>query len=275
MRNLLQLIIRYHFFILFLLLEVLSFLFVIRYNHFQRASFNSFATSVEGYVYDRFGGLKAYLDLRTINQNLERENNVLLNEIDRLGRITANPDQQTTESTGRRQFLYRSAKVINNSVNRPFNFITVDKGSMHGIKPEMAVISSEGVVGIVFSVSRHFSTVLPVLNQNFGLSSKLKKNNYFGSLHWTGSAVDVAELSAIPGHVDVSLGDTIVTSGYSSIFPADVLIGTVSEINTEDPSFHTIKVKLSVNFRKLAYVNIIENLLLEEQLNLENTQSDD
>ncbi len=275
MRNLLQLIIRYHFFILFLLLEVFSFLFVIRYNHFQRASFNSFATSVEGFIYERFGGLKAYLDLRTVNQNLSRENNVLLNEIDRLGRITALADQQSVESTGRRQFLYRSARVINNSVNKPFNFITVDKGSMHGIEPEMAVTSSEGVVGIVFSVSNHFSTVLPVLNQNFGLSSKLKKNNYFGSLHWTGSAVNEAELSAIPGHVDVSVGDTVVTSGFSSIFPADVLIGTISQISTEDQSFYTIRVKLSVNFRKLAYVNIIENLMLEEQLNLENTQSDD
>lgn len=269
MRNLLQLIIRYHFFILFLLLEIISFLFVFRYNHFQRASFNNFATSVEGYVYERFGGMKAYLDLRTINQNLIRENNVLLNEIDRLGRITAHPDQQLAESTGQRQFLYKSARVINNSVNRPFNFITVNKGSMHGIQPEMAVTSSEGVVGIVFSVSRHFSTVLPVLNQNFGLSSKLKKNDYFGSLHWTGTAADEAELSAIPGHVDVAIGDTVVTSGYSSIFPADVLIGTVSEINTEDQSFYTIKVKLSVDFRKLSYVNIIENLLLEEQLNLE------
>jgi rod shape-determining protein MreC len=275
MRNLLQLIIRYHFFILFLLLEVLSSFFVFRYNHFQRASFNSFATALEGFVFDRLGGLRNYMDLRTINQNLSRENNILLNEIDRLGRNSPSPDQQPAEPEGSRQWLYKPARVINNSVNKPFNYITADKGSMHGIRPEMAVISSEGVVGIVFSVSRHFSTVLPVLNQNFRLSSKLEKNNYFGSLQWTGPGTDEAQLLDIPGHVDVSVGDTVVTSGYSAIFPDGILVGTVSRVSAEEQSFHTIGVKLSVDFRKLSYVNIIENLLLEEQQNLENPGSDD
>lgn len=275
MKNLFQLIIRYHFFLLFLLLEVLSFFFIISYNHFQRASFNSFATSIEGYFYRTFGGISAFLDLRDINDDLRHENNLLLNENDRLKTLVERRGMNPDTSASARRYLYIPARVINNSVNKAFNFITLDKGERDGVAPEMAVVSPEGVVGIVFSVSRHFSTVLPVLNLNFRLSSKLKKNEYFGSLHWPGPPAGEAELSDLPGHVNVVIGDTVVTSGYSSIFPEGILVGTVTDFSREEGSFQSIRIRLSVDFRKLTYVNIIGNLEQEEQLELENNRDND
>lgn len=275
MKNLFQLIIRYHFFLLFLLLEGMSFFFVIRYNHFQRASFNSFATSIEGYFYRTFGGVSAYLDLKEINDGLRHENNLLLNENDRLRALIERSGMNPDTSASERRYRYIPARVINNSVNKSFNYITLDRGERDGIAPEMGVVSPDGVVGIVFSVSRHFSTVLPVLNLNFRLSAKLKKNEYFGSLHWTGPPADQAEFTDLPGHVNVAIGDTVVTSGYSSIFPEGILVGTVTDFTREEGSFQAISVRLSVNFRKLTHVNVIGNLVQEEQMELENNKVND
>jgi rod shape-determining protein MreC len=174
-----------------------------------------------------------------------------------------------------RQFLYSQARVINNSVNKEFNFITINKGSLHGVRTEMAVSSPEGVVGIVFSVSKHFSVILPVLNRNFRLSAKIKRNNYFGSLTWPGGSPEQAILTDIPYHVALNIGDTIVTSGYSAIFPEGLMVGTIAEYSRQEGNFNTITARLSVDFRNLEYVYLIDNLLYQEQVNLENNPDND
>jgi rod shape-determining protein MreC len=275
MRNLLQLIIRHHFFLLFLLLEGLAFFLLIRYNHFQRASFTVVTNSFQGFLFNRFGGVRDYFALRKINEDLVKENTLLKNQLDSWQKKTDLSRQQTVEWTAGRQFLYSQASVINNSVNKEFNFITVNKGSLHDVNPEMAVTSPEGVVGIVFSVSRHFSVVMPVLNRNFRLSAKIKKNNYFGSLLWPGESPDEAVLMDIPYHVRLEIGDTIVTSGYSAIFPEGLVVGIISGFNRLEGNFYRINVRLAVDFRNLEYVYLIDNLLYEEQVILENNQDDD
>ena len=275
MRNLLQLIIRNHFSLLFLLLESLSFFLLIRYNHFQRASFTAVTSSVQGFLYTRLGGVRDYFALRKINEELVKENTLLKNQLDSWQKRTDLSQQQTVEWTASRQFLYSQARVINNSVNKEFNFITVNKGSLHDIKPEMAVTSPAGVVGIVFSVSRHFSVVMPVLNRNFRLSAKIKKNNYFGSLVWQGESPDEAVLTDIPYHVRLEIGDTIVTSGYSAIFPEGLTVGTISDFNRLEGNFYRINVRLAVDFKNIEYVYLIDNLLYDEQVTLESYQDDD
>lgn len=275
MRTLLQFIIRHHLVFLFLLMEIFSFTLIFRYNRYQRAGVLNFSSSVQGYTYSKVFKFKEYLNLYKINQELVNENNLLRNQLDHYKQITRNsPVMDETHFPGRK-FTYIPARIINNSVNKQYNFLTLDRGKNHGVKPEMAVISSEGIVGVVYAVSGNFSTVISLLNRDFRLSAKIKKNNYFGSLTWEGISPHTALLSEIPYHVNVQRGDTIVTSGYSTIFPEGLLVGTVSAFEVKESNFFRIDVELSEDFNQLTHVYIINNLLIEEQSTLEEQFSDD
>jgi rod shape-determining protein MreC len=275
MRTLLQFIIRYHLFFLFLLMEVFSFTLIFKYNRYQRAGILNFSSSVQGFAYSKVFKFREYLNLYKINQELVNENNLLHNQLDNYKQIVRNSPVMDETSFPGRKFTYIPAMIINNSVNKQYNFLTLDRGRNHGIKPEMAVISSEGIVGVVYAVSGNFSTVISLLNRDFRLSAKIRKNNYFGSLTWEGISPHTALLSEIPYHVNVQKGDTIVTSGYSAIFPEGLLVGTVSAFEVEESNFFRIDVELSEDFNQLTHVYIINNLLNEEQLNLEEQFSDD
>ena len=275
MRTLLQFIIRHHLVFLFLLMEIFSFTLIFRYNRYQRAGVLNFSSSVQGYAYSKVFKYKEYLNLYKINQELVNENNLLHNQLDHYKQITRNsPVMDETHFPGRK-FTYIPARIINNSVNKQYNFLTLDRGKNHGVKPEMAVISSEGIVGVVYAVSGNFSTVISLLNRDFRLSAKIKKNNYFGSLTWEGISPHTALLSEIPYHVNVQRGDTIVTSGYSTIFPEGLLVGTVSAFEVEESNFFRIDVELSEDFNQLTHVYMINNLFIEEQSTLEEQFSDD
>lgn len=269
MRNLLRLIIRYHFFFLFLLLEAISLLIVVQNNSFQRSRFIGMSRSVEGFFYETFGGIRDYLILRQTNRDLQMENALLRNRMDDLNRKLEASSESGYDSVPRRQFSYIPALVINASTNKQFNYITLDKGRHHGIEPEMAVVSPRGVVGVVYAVSGNFSTVIPMINRDFRLSAKILRNGYYGSLSWTGSGYDMAILEEIPFHVDLHRGDTIVTSGYSAIFPEGILAGTVHDFEAGEGNFYTIAVDISVDYKNLSQVYVIRNLLRDEQLQLE------
>ncbi len=275
MRNLLRFIIRYHFFFLFLLLETISIILIVQHNNYQKAQFINFTETLQGSFYEAFGGIREYLSLRQTNRELYMENTLLRNRIDRLLR-----NQELTRATGydsipHRQFSYIPAKVINNSVNKQFNFITLNKGSHHGIEPEMAVVAPNGVVGMVYATSGNYATVIPMINRNFRLSAKILKNGYFGSLSWAGSGYREAILEEIPFHVEIQQGDTIVTSGYSAIFPEGILIGTIDEFEARQGNFYTITVDIAVDYKNLLYVTVIRNLLREEQRKLERISEND
>jgi len=275
MRNLLRSIVRYYFFFLFLFLEVVSAFLVIQHNNFHRAQFINVTRSLEGVFYETFGGLRNYLVLKQTNQDLHMENILLWNQQDGLNRRLERSSGFSYDSVPRRQFSYIPASVINSSTNKQFNFITLDKGRHHGIEPEMAVISPRGVVGIVYAVSGNFSTVIPMINRDFRLSAKIRRNGYFGSLSWPGTGFDLAVLEEIPFHVDILPGDTIVTSGYSAIFPEGIMIGTVRDFEAEKGNFYTIAVTIGVDYKSLSYVNVIRNLLRDEQLELERVSGND
>jgi rod shape-determining protein MreC len=158
------------------------------------------------------------------------------------------------------KYAYISARIISNSVNQQQNYLTLDKGSEDGIRPDMGIISAGGVAGIITNVSPSYSTGLSLLNTRWNVSAKLSKNNYFGSLVWDGKNYREALLNEIPFHVDVAVGDTIVTSGFSSFFPEGITLGTVESFaKPGGDSFYTIRVKLSVDFKSLSYVEVIEN----------------
>jgi rod shape-determining protein MreC len=275
MRNLLRFIISYHFFFLFLLLETVSVILVVQYNNYQKVQFLNFTKSLQGSYYEISGGIREYLSLRQVNRDLYRENTLLRNRIDRLVRnqeFTANPGY---DSIPHRQFFYIPARVINNSVNKQFNFITLNKGSNHGIEPEMAVIAPHGVVGVVYATSGNYSTVIPMINRNFRLSAKILKNGYYGSLSWAGKGYGKAILEEIPFHVEIEPGDTIVTSGYSAIFPEGIMVGTIDEFEAIEGNFYTITVNIAVDYKNIQYVDVIRNLLQEEQRELERISGND
>jgi rod shape-determining protein MreC len=275
MRNLLRLIVRYYFFFLFLFLEAAAIILVVQNNSFQRAGFIGLSRSVEGFFYETFGGIREYFILRQTNRELQMENTLLRNQLDglqQMNRATAGP---ALDSLPVRKFTYLPAGVINVSTNKQLNFLTLDKGRHHGVEPEMAVVSPRGVVGVIYAVSGNYASVIPLINRNFRLSAKIRRNGYFGSLSWPGTSYDHAVLEEIPYHAELMEGDTIVTSGYSAIFPEGILVGTVESFEALEGNFYTIRVKLSVDYKTVSHVNVIRNLLREEQLELERITGND
>ncbi|MBE0652804.1 MAG: rod shape-determining protein MreC, partial [Bacteroidales bacterium] len=235
MRNLFRLIIRQIFIILFILLEGVSLLFLFQFNPYQKSFFVNMSRNMNAIVYGHIGGARDYLFLKEENQRLFLENTHLQNM---LSAFTSDQDifindpqaSDTLLSTSGGQYYYIPAEVINNSVNKQYNYITLNKGSNHGIEKDMAVISNGTVVGAIAGVSNNYSTVIPLLNRNFRVSSSIARNNYFGILEWDGLHTDLGKLREIPLHVGVQKGDSIVTSGYSAIFPPGIDIGTVESI---------------------------------------------
>jgi len=270
MRNLFILLWRNNFTLLFLLLWTFCFYLVIKNNNFQQVSvFNStnraVATLMEGVNY-----VKEYINLKENNANLARENANLKTLMPESFYEVSALRQVVSDSLRRQQYSYINARVVNNSVNRRNNYITLDRGSVHGITKDMGVISSTGVVGIVKDVSPHYCTVMSVLHKNTRISTRFRKNNYFGSLIWEGDSPGEATLTDIAKHVKFKEGDTLVTTMYSSIFPEGIMVGTVSGSDIKKgENFYRINVALSTNFSNLSHVYIVVNLMKEEQQQLE------
>ncbi len=275
MRNLLRFLLKYHLVILFLILESLALVIFIQRNGFQRSRFLNFTDALTGSYEEKVGNLRSYFRLHEINQQLSTENIRLKNEL----QLAYQSDEiffySVEDSVRGQRYYYTPARVINNSINKQRNFLTLDKGSLDGIKPEDGVICSQGLVGVVYRVSPHYSIVLSLLNLDFRVSAKLKKNDYYGSLFWEGTDYQTATLTEIPHHVDVSQGDTIITSGYSAIFPEGVLIGLVDQVNRKGGDFLEIRVALATDFKNLSYVQVVANLRKEEREQIEKNMSSD
>ena len=275
MRNFLLFIYRNNFTFLFLILEIVSFYLLVNYNSYHRATWLSSSNKISGNIYNSYSNATQYLMLQQINEELAKENAYLRSQMPASFKDSKDYFSLVYDKLNKRQYTYRSARVINNSVNKHFNYITINKGSLNGIEKEMGVISAKGVVGIVKDVSEHYSSVISLLNTRLKISAKLKDKGFFGALGWDGKDYRYAWLNEIPIHASVSVGDVIVTSGYSSIFPEGILIGTVEAVEKDKgESFYRIKVKLSVDFKDLSFVEVISNNMREEQLQLESTNND-
>ncbi|NOY38533.1 MAG: rod shape-determining protein MreC [Chlorobi bacterium] len=270
MRTLLRFLYRYHFFLVFLTLEIIAVTIGFRYNKFQQAAFVKFTENISGYFNEKISAFTDYFSLVETNRKLAFENAALKNQLQRVYRSDELFFFSEEDTLYRQKYFFTSARVVNNSIHNMYNFLTLDKGREQGMRPEMGVISTEGVVGITVGVSQNFTSVMSLLNKNFHLSARLKKNNYFGSLSWDGVDYLHAQLTEIPHHVDIHPGDTVITSGYSAIFPEGIPIGVVEKAELRDASFYTASIRLFTDFKHLVYVDVIGNLKKEEQRNLEN-----
>ncbi|MCM1004813.1 MAG: rod shape-determining protein MreC [Prevotella sp.] len=235
-------------------------------NAYQQSTYMTSANAVSSSVYETSTSVSGYFNLRSINESLQARNasleNELLNlqnELDHL-RTLLPPDSTDVVYTASKRFEYVIASVINNSVTKPKNYFTINKGFNDGIAPGMGVVSHTGVAGIVGSVGPNASRVISLLNMTQHFSVKVKNTNTVGSLEWQEGNPDIAYVGELPRHIVYHIGDTIVTSGYSTTFPEGIPVGVVmSQIRTNDDNFFTLKVHLATNFKELNSVRIIKD----------------
>ncbi len=276
MRNLVVFIWKHYFFFLFLILETCCIYLLVQNSYYQRATFVNSSNRLTAGILQTSEDVKYYFNLKNENENLAKENAELRSHALESFLIIANDNHTINDTTFHQKYSYASAKVVNNSTNRRNNFITLDKGSNQGIKNNMAVITSTGVVGQVKDVSANFCTVMSLLHSKTTISAKIKKDGSYGPLSWDGENFAYATLNDIPTHVNLMPGDTIVTSAYSLTFPENIMIGTVeSKERQSGKYFYTVKVKLSTDFKKLTYVYIVNNMFKNEQEELEKRSETD
>lgn len=258
-----------HWFV-FLLLEGASMVMLFRFNSYHNSVWVTQANAVTGQVVAWEAELHSYAQLKEMNEILVRQNLALQlsNENMRQQLDSLTHDSTLTERTLAKRlsnFEKIYAHVISNSIKNKDNIITLDKGWADGVQNEMGVVSGTGPVGIVYAVSEHFSLVLPILNSKSNISCRLRGTNYFGSLSWRGGKVLEAYLSDIPHHAKCNVGDQVETSGYSSVFPPGIFVGTVSRIgNSKDGQSYELRVKLSTDLAILRDVYILKNPMKEE-----------
>lgn len=269
MRTLLRFFQKYSNQLLFLLLEIVAITLMIQGSSFQRSKFIALNRQISGKVYNKVDGAREYFSLKDVNEQLVDENTELRNRLDQISSLL---DSATVlnEVKGGRRYSFVQSRIVNNNTYKQYNYLTLNKGKEQGVFRNMGVISDQGLVGIILESSSNFATVIPIINRDFKLSAKIKSNNYAGILQWDGISPRFAVLTEIPFHVSLSVGDTIVTSGFSSIFPEGIEVGKIESFSLEKGNFYDIRVELFTNFQNLYQVNVIRNYRQEEQLTLEN-----
>ncbi len=264
MRNLFSFLIRHHVFLLFLIMELIALQMVIQTHAYQHSRLSTSAHNLSGGVLKSFQNAKNYLSLKKINNLLSEENSSLKNKNSVLLKRKINPSSYTSSHQ------YISAKVIKNSFNKRNNYLTINKGSIGGVKNGMGVCSALGVVGIVRDVSPHYSTVMSLLNKKSIISARFSDSNHFGELLWNGKSYEFAQLHSIEKYVPISGGDSLVTNSFSNIFPDGIPIGSVNRFErNESENFYSIEVDLHVDFSDINYVYIIKDPQKFERQELE------
>ncbi len=266
MRNLLTFIIRNSSWLVAIVLIVFSFHLLFSYNSYQRSVYLSSANNVTGWFYETSNKATTFIHLSKNNKLLLERNAQLESELYSLKTHLQDMQMDTlttnaflSDSIPVSQFSFIPAEVTNVSFSGPNNFITVNKGSLHGVKPDMGVVSQNGVVGVVLTVSPKFSVIIPIINPKFRLSGKLKNSNNTGSISWDGKDLNVAQIGELPKHEVFQPGDTVLTS-FSRIFPKDIVIGyVIGQIPSKDDNFNTLNVRIATDFYSVRDIHIIDD----------------
>lgn len=274
MRNLLEFLAKYNHWFVFLILEVVSMVLLFQYNSYQGSAWFSSANAVTGKLYEWDANVETFFSLTKVNQELTQRNAYLEQEVQKLSDslVCVTKDSSIYH---RDQFAllrnYRliPAKVVANSIDKPGNLMTIDKGSADGIHKDMGVISGTGVVGIVYLVAEHYAVVIPVLNTKSNISCMIQNRGYFGYLRWKGGVSDLAYLEEVPRHAHFKLGDYVVTSGYSAVFPPGVRVGRILHVfNSADGLSYRVQLRLSTDFARLRDVCVIDDTAMKERLEI-------
>lgn len=276
MRNIFVFIRRYFNFLFFVVLQIIAISFLVRYNKFHEAAFMGIANETTGMVGERFNNVEYYFNLKRTNDSLVKENTDLRNSLrqnfetpDTTQRVVV--DSIPYDTLGNvRKYMWRSAKVVSNTATLQNNYLTIERGLNQGVRKDMGVISSTGIVGTVVDVSANYAVVMSLLHRQSRVSAKMKKTGETGTIQWDGESPFFLTLINVPKSAAVTVGDSVITSQYSYLFPQGIMVGTVAAIVEDKTSnFYTMKVKPATNFYKVEFVTVAENLMKDEQKKLE------
>lgn len=276
MRNLLNFIIRNSSWLVAIILVVISFYLVFSHNSYQRSVYLTSANQVTGWLYNVSNKATSFLYLSKSNRLLLERNAKLEKELYSMKEYLSEMQIDTlktnaflNDSAFVPQFSFIPAEVVNVSFSGPNNYITVNKGSLHGVRPDMGVVSQTGVVGVVLIVSPKYSVIIPIINPKFRLSARLKNSDNTGSVSWDGKDLGIAQIGELPRHDVFQPGDTVLTS-FSRIFPKDIVIGYVTgQTSSKDDNFNALNMRIATDFYSVRDVHIIDDRYYEEQNQLE------
>lgn len=269
MQKLFEFFTRYQRFILFLALELISLWLLVNHNKYQRSWYYTFSTNMTSGINKTQSNISGYFNLKETNEDLANQNAALVSEIQKYKNQLEDFKLSKNTAIQYSDFDYLAAKVIKNSVYQDNNYILLNKGRIHGIDEDMGVVSIDGIVGKVISVTDHYSTVQSFLHSKYEVSSQIKSSKLIGTATWKGGNIAKANLMYIPRHEHVVIQDTVITSGYNAIFPEGIIIGTIDKYSSPpNDMFLNIDLKLTTDFNKIQYVYVIRNRFKKERLEL-------
>lgn len=262
---------RIHYALLFIALEAIAISVFLHGNIYQKARIAGASSRLVSGVYDKIADVSGYFGLRAENDRLTAEIARLRSEMS-AHRHADSLSGRTDSVSGLQYYQYQPARVIRNSISKRENYLTIDRGSLDGVEPEMALVSDDGIVGYVVHCSDHFSVAVSILNaREFRTSGCIKGSDFAGSIYWDGLSHREVILDEIPKYADMQVGDTVVTTNYSYIFPPDQPIGTVQSFEMVNGTFYKVRVRLFADLAKLRYVYAVRYLEQEERRALEST----
>ena len=268
MRNILNFILKYSRWFVFVIYASISIILLVVNKNYQQSIYLTSANVVTGSVYETWSAVTGYFHLKSINESLQARNAELQNEVlnlsSRLREYQAALSDTIPTPTGER-FDYVAAGVVNNNTHHPLNYFTINRGARDGVATGMGVVDQNGVVGIVNVAGPKMARVISLLNEKQHFSVKIKGTTFVGSFWWKGGDPNIGYVEEIPRHATYQIGDTIVTSGYSTAFPEGIPVGViVSKVNARDNSFFTFRVRLASDFRTINAVRVIKDIYKAE-----------
>ena len=262
---------KFKYFLFFLLLQFIALTLIFNNLNFQNSKYVNSANALTGGLYSKVSDMSDYFSLKATNTQLIEENTLLRNFLNQKTNTSFTVDSIVIDTVKYYQkYTYTSAKIINNSYSKAFNFLTINKGTIAGLSKEMAVVNGKGIIGFTDNLSPNYGRIQSILNKNTKINARLK-NGYFGTLQWNGLDYNTVQLIDIPRQAPVKIGDTIETGGKSAIFPEGILIGKVIEINNDNAVDNVINVKLFNDMSVIGPVYVIKNLQKVEIKRLENS----
>jgi rod shape-determining protein MreC len=266
MGNIFAFLSKYHRLFLFTILEIICLSLVVNFNKGQHSTFFAWAYDTKDRMYKTYDDVNLYFHLQKVNDSLSAENARLRASLKSAKYFDTAKTRPVVDTTNKQRYTFTSANVINNTVTKRDNFLTLDIGENRGVSRHLGVVSTAGIVGITLDVSQHFTTVLSVLHKDFTVSAEIAEMKEIGSVVWDGTNSEIVILKDIPQHIHIKKGMHVVTSPYSNVFPQNTPIGIIQSFEVKPgDAFYTIYVRLASDIRDVRQVYIVNNLFKEEQ----------